>query len=63
VVRTSGGKVITTDGPYVEAKEVLGGFYIIEAPTLDEALAWASKTSELVSMPIEVRPFWSEAAP
>ena len=63
VVRAWGGKVMTTDGPFVESKEVLGGFYIIEAATVDAALAWASKTSELVSMPIEVRPFWSEDAP
>jgi hypothetical protein len=63
VVRTSAGKVMTTDGPFLESKEVLGGFYIIEAANLDAALAWASKTSELVNMPIEVRPFWDEAAP
>ena len=57
VVRLSGGEVLTTDGPFAEAKEHLGGFYIIEADDLNAALAWASKTSAAVSHPIEVRPF------
>ena len=57
VVRVSNGEVLTTDGPFAEAKEHLGGFYIIEADDLDAALAWASKTSAAVSHPIEVRPF------
>ena len=57
VVRVSGGEVLTTDGPFAEAKEHLGGFYIIEANDLDAALAWASKTTAAVSKPIEVRPF------
>ena len=57
VVRMSEGEVLTTDGPFAEAKEHLGGFYIIEADDLDAALAWASKTSAAVAKPIEVRPF------
>jgi hypothetical protein len=57
VVRVSNGEVLTTDGPFAEAKEHLGGFYIIEADDLDAALAWASKTTAAVSKPIEVRPF------
>jgi len=57
VVSMSGGEVLTTDGPFAEAKEHLGGFYIIEADDLNAALAWASKTSAAVSHPIEVRPF------
>ena len=57
VVRVSDGEVLTTDGPFAEAKEHLGGFYIIEADDLDTALAWASKTTAAVSKPIEVRPF------
>jgi hypothetical protein len=57
VVRVSGGDVLTTDGPFAESKEHLGGFYIIEAPDLDAALAWASKTAAAVAHPIEVRPF------
>ena len=57
VVRVEGGETLTTDGPFVEAKEHLGGFYIINSADLDEALSWASKTSDCVGMPIEVRPF------
>ena len=57
VVRISDGEVLTTDGPFAEAKEHLGGFYIIEADDLDAAVAWASKTTAAVSKPIEVRPF------
>jgi len=57
VVRMSGGEVLTTDGPFAESKEHLGGFYIIEAKDLDAALAWGSKTTAIVKAPIEVRPF------
>jgi hypothetical protein len=60
VVRMSGGEVLTTDGPFVESKEHLGGFYIIEAEDLDAALAWAAKTTAIIGAPIEVRPFWDE---
>lgn len=58
VVDASNGRVVTTDGPFLEAKEQVGGFYIIEAEDLDAALAWASRTSAIIRMPIEVRPFW-----
>jgi hypothetical protein len=58
VVRVSAGEVVTTDGPFVESKEHLAGFYIVEADDLDAALSWASKTSAIIGMPIEVRPFW-----
>jgi hypothetical protein len=54
------GEVLTTDGPFAESKEHLGGFYIIEAEDLDAALSWASKTAECVKTAIEVRPFWDE---
>ncbi|HEX6256966.1 MAG TPA: YciI family protein [Euzebyales bacterium] len=57
VVRNSGGQIVTTDGPYVESKEHLAGFYIIEAPDLDAALEWAGRTTSIVGAPIEVRPF------
>ncbi len=57
VVRMADGEVLTTDGPFAESKEHLGGFYIIDAEDLDAALAWASKTTAAVSKPIEVRPF------
>lgn len=58
VVRDNGGKILTTDGPFLESKEHLAGFYIIQAPDLDGALAWASKVTSCVGQPIEVRPFW-----
>ena len=57
VVRASRGELLTTDGPFVEAKEHLGGFYIIEVNDLDDALAWAAKVTRAVDAPIEVRPF------
>ena len=57
VVRSNDGLVHTTDGPYLESKESIGGFYIVEAPTADAAREWASRTSAVVGMPIEVRPF------
>jgi hypothetical protein len=61
VVRASGGEALTTDGPYLESKEAIGGFYIIEAQDYDAALTWASKTSAAINMPIEVRPFLATA--
>jgi hypothetical protein len=61
VVRVSdSGEVLTTDGPFAESKEHLGGFYIVEAEDLDAALSWASKTADCVMAAIEVRPFWDE---
>jgi hypothetical protein len=48
---------VTTDGPFVEAKEHIGGFYMISADNLDEALAWAAKVVEAINHDIEVRPF------
>jgi hypothetical protein len=60
VVRVSDGEVLTTDGPFAESREHLGGFYIIEAADLDDALGWASKVTALINAPIEVRPFWDE---
>jgi hypothetical protein len=62
VVRMSSGEVLTTDGPFAESKEHLGGFYIIEAEDLDAALAWASKTTAAVGRPIEVRPLAASEA-
>ena len=57
VVRMSDGKLLTTDGPFAESKEHLGGFYIIEAKDIDAALAWASKVTKVINAPIEVWPF------
>jgi hypothetical protein len=46
-----------TDGPYVEAKEHIGGVTIIEAANLDEALEWGRKLARATTLPIEIRPF------
>jgi len=60
VVRVEGGRPLTTDGPYVETKEQLGGFWVIKAANLDEALAWAEKATAACRAPVEVRPFQDE---
>src|SRR3982074_2700310 len=57
VVRLGNGEILTTDGPFAEAREHLGGFYIISADDLDAARAWASKVTRVIGAPIEVRPF------
>jgi hypothetical protein len=62
VVRATDGKIVTTDGPYLETKERLGGFWIIEAPDLDAALAWAAKGAVACMGPVEVRPFQDDPA-
>jgi hypothetical protein len=57
VVRVADGDAVMTDGPFVEAKEHIAGFYVINAADLDEALAWGNKVAEATNHPIEVRPF------
>jgi hypothetical protein len=57
VLRSSEGDVVMTDGPFVEAKEHIAGFYIINADDLDAALAWGRKVVDAIQHPIEVRPF------
>ncbi|MGC2476051.1 MAG: YciI family protein [Candidatus Sulfotelmatobacter sp.] len=52
------GKVLVTDGPYLETKEHIGGFWILEAADLDEALAWGRKAVIACRAPVEVRPFF-----
>jgi hypothetical protein len=61
VVRVEGGKVMTTDGPFVETKEQLGGFWVIKVADLDVALAWAEKATVACRAPVEVRPIQDEA--
>ena len=51
------GKVRITDGPYLETKEHVGGFWILKAANLDEALAWGRKAVVACRAPVEVRPF------
>lgn len=58
VVRQSGDDFLMTDGPYTETKEVLAGFWIINAADLDEALEWAKRAAVAEQRPIEVRPFF-----
>jgi len=60
-VRTTGGEVVTTDGPFPEAKEQLGGFWVLKCEDLDAALAWARKATVACQAPVEVRPFQDEA--
>ncbi len=50
-------RVLITDGPYLESKEHIGGFWVLEAATLDEALAWGHKAAVACRAPVEVRPF------
>jgi hypothetical protein len=57
VVSLNAGDVVVTDGTFVESKEHIGGFYVINAEDLDAALVWARKTVEATNHPIEVRPF------
>ena len=54
------GVVVTTDGPFAESKEQIGGFWVVEAPDLDAALALAAKGSAACMGPVEVRPFQGE---
>lgn len=54
------GNVITTDGPFPEAKEQLGGFWVVNCANLDEALALAAKATVACQAPVEVRPFQDE---
>jgi hypothetical protein len=60
VVRIQDDEVLTTDGPFAESKEQLGGFWIIDAADLDAALAWAAKATKACQAPVEVRPFQEE---
>ncbi len=57
VVRAAAGDLVMTDGPFVESKEHIGGFYIIDVADLDEALDWAGRVVRAIDAPIEVRPF------
>ncbi|MGH3795379.1 MAG: YciI family protein [Pseudonocardiaceae bacterium] len=59
VVRLKGEEVLTIDGPYIEGKEHIGGFTIIQAPDLDAALEWGRKFARATTLPIEVRPLHS----
>jgi hypothetical protein len=51
------GKVVTTDGPYLETKEYIGGFWVLEVANMDAALAWGRKAVIACKTPVEVREF------
>lgn len=57
-IRVRDGKTVTTDGPFAETKEQIGGYYLIEAADLDAAIAWAAKVPTARYGSVEVRPIW-----
>ena len=62
VVRAQNGEVLTSDGPFAESKEQLGGFWIVEVPDLDAALKLAAEGAAACEAPVEVRPFQDNPA-
>ena len=52
------GKLVVTDGPFVESKEYVGGFWVLECASEEEALEWGRKAAEACRAPVEVRPFY-----
>ncbi len=58
-VRNSNGKSQVLDGPYVDSKEQLGGYFLIDVPNLDAALSWAARCPAVHHGAVEVRPVWS----
>lgn len=56
------GNVMITDGPYIEAKEHVGGFWILQTADLDEALAWGRKAARACRAPVEIREIFQKAA-
>jgi hypothetical protein len=57
-IRVKNGKTQVLNGPYAEAKEQLGGYFLIEAPDLDAAIAWAARCPGASDGAVEVRPIW-----
>ncbi|KAA6457892.1 YciI family protein [Acidobacteria bacterium AB60] len=62
-LRTNNGKVQVLDGPFIESKEQLAGYYLIEVPDLDAALSWAGKCPTVGHGIVEVRAIWPSGAP
>jgi hypothetical protein len=62
-VRVKNGKTEVLDGPYADTKEQLGGYFMIDVPDLDAALAWAAKCPGAATGTMEVRPIWSMQSP
>src|SRR5258707_15384995 len=61
-VRAANGKTQVLDGPYVDSKEQLGGYYLIDVPDLDAALSWAARCPAVGHGIVEVRPVWAPSA-
>jgi len=61
VVRQEDGQIVTTDGPFPEAKEQLGGVWVIDVPDHETAMTWARKATVACQGPVEVRPFQIES--
>lgn len=57
VRKNTAGKLVITDGPYIETREHIGGFWVLECATPAEALAWAEKAATACRTPVQVRPF------
>ena len=57
-----GGGVLVTDGPYLETREHMGGFWMLECVDLDEAVAWGHKAVVACRAPVEVRALWRDAS-
>jgi hypothetical protein len=58
-VRVRNDETLTTDGPFAETKEQLGGYYIVDVPDLDAAISWATRCPAASHGAVEVRPIWS----
>ncbi|MFC0114107.1 YciI family protein [Kibdelosporangium aridum] len=58
VLHHKDGDTLVTDGPFIEGKEHIGGFTVIQAPDLDAALEWGRKVAKVIGLPIEVRPMY-----
>lgn len=59
-VRVRDGKTLTTDGPFAETKEQLGGVWVFECKDLDEAIRWAAKIPQAENGSVEIRPLWQQ---
>ncbi len=57
-LKVRGGRTEVLDGPYAETREQLGGYYLIEAPDMDEAVKWAARCPAVAYGTVEVRPIW-----
>jgi hypothetical protein len=62
-LRKRDGKVLVSDGPYIETKEHIGGFWLVDAADMDEVLAWARKGAAVMRGPVEVREIFFAADP